>query len=245
MYYIEQKYGNDGFATWIKILRQLAVTEYHYLNLGSKPQVMFLSAKCKVSEETLLAIIQDLCDMGEFETFLWAENRVIFSIKFVAHVQDAYAKRSNKCIDLPGLLLLLEGLGVRKPHTTTDKLPLKGPVNPQSKEEYTKENETKGESVPALEEIKNLLFGESEKRWADEMKRLYGAWGADEFDKCYQHHNNGPAPPIALWQWKQKFGTWLSIKQKNENGIGTKTKGNAGQKSAQGNGQRTKWDWNV
>ena len=25
----------------------------------------------------------------------------------------------------------------------------------------------------------------------------------------------------------------------------TKTKGNAGQKSAQGNGQRTKWDWNV
>lgn len=140
MYYIEQKYGNDGFATWIKILRQLAVTEYHYLNLGSKPQVMFLSAKCKVSEETLLAIIQDLCDMGEFETFLWAENRVIFSAKFVAHVQDAYAKRSNKCIDLPGLLLLLQGLGVRKPNTTTDKLPLKGPVNPQSKEEYTKED---------------------------------------------------------------------------------------------------------
>jgi len=140
MYYIEQKYGNDGFATWIKLLRQLAVTDYHYLNLSSKPQVMFLSAKCKVSEETLLLIIQDLCDMGEFEAFLWQENRIIFSTKFVAHVQDAYAKRNNKCIDLPGLLLLLEGLGVRKPHTKADKLPLKGPVNPQRKEEYSKED---------------------------------------------------------------------------------------------------------
>jgi hypothetical protein len=140
MYYIEQKYGNDGFATWIKLLRQLAVTDYHYLNLSSKPQVMFLSAKCKVSEETLLLIIQDLCDMGEFEAFLWEESRVIFSTKFVAHVQDAYAKRNNKCIDLPGLLLLLEGLGVRKPHKELGKLPLKGPVNPQRKEEYSKED---------------------------------------------------------------------------------------------------------
>lgn len=32
MYYIEQKYNNDGYATWVKLLRQLAVTNYHFLN---------------------------------------------------------------------------------------------------------------------------------------------------------------------------------------------------------------------
>lgn len=165
MYYIEQKYGNDGFATWIKLLRQLAVTDYHYLNLSAKPQVMFLSAKCKVSEETLLLIIQDLCDMGEFEAFLWQENRIIFSTKFVAHVQDAYAKRNNKCIDLPGLLLLLEGLGVRKPHNELDKLPLKGPVNTQSKEEYSKEEETKGKKSKETTAVAVPFVGEVLEAW--------------------------------------------------------------------------------
>jgi len=156
MYYIEERYGNDGFATWIKILRQLAVTDYHYLNLFSKIELMFLASKCKISEDVLIAIINDLCELGEFDRELWAENRILFSEKFINHISDAYMKRNNKCITLEGLLHLLDSLGVRK----LGKFPLKDPVNPQSKEEYTKEKKTKVEYTPTFEENFDSAFDE-------------------------------------------------------------------------------------
>ena len=141
MYYIEDKYGNDGFATWIKILRQLAVNNHHYINLSEKVEIMFLSSKCKVSEETLISIINDLCELGEFDTILWKDKMIIWSEKFINHIQDAYNKRKNKCITYEGLLLLLDSLEGRK----LGKLPLKGGSNTQSKEEESKEEESKEE----------------------------------------------------------------------------------------------------
>ena len=52
MFYIEETYGNDGFSTFIKILRELAKTDFHYLDLSKKTTLMFLSAKCKISTKT-------------------------------------------------------------------------------------------------------------------------------------------------------------------------------------------------
>ena len=138
MFYIEERYGNDGFASWIKILRQLAVTDYHYLNLSNRVELMYLASKCKVSEDVLISIINDLTDMGEFDSDLWKNNKILFSVKFINHISDAYTKRNNKCITLPGLRVLLQGLGVLKPSKCT----LKGVDNPQSIVEYTKEDKT-------------------------------------------------------------------------------------------------------
>jgi hypothetical protein len=135
MYFIEQKYGNDGYATWVKILRLLAVTNYHFLDLSDKAQVMFLAAKCHVNEETLFKIINDLCELGQFHKQLWDENRVIFSEKFIIGIRDAYKKRNNKCINLPGLLTLLNDLGIRKLY----KQLREGSDNPQSKVKESKE----------------------------------------------------------------------------------------------------------
>lgn len=143
MYYIEEKYGNDGFATWIKILRQMAVTDYHFLSLSKKVDVMFLSSKCKVSEQVLISIIDDLAEMGEFEHDLWFESKVLFSVKFIDHIKDAYIKRNNKCITLEGLLTLLSSLGIRK----LGKVKSKVPVNPQTKVNYTKEDKSKEEQT--------------------------------------------------------------------------------------------------
>lgn len=114
MFYIEQKYGNDGYASWVKILRQLAVTNYHFLNLSDKIEFMYLSSKCKVTEETLRNIIQDLCDLKEFDNDLWVEYNIVFCEKFIESIQDAYKGRNNNCITLEGLLTLLPSLGVTK-----------------------------------------------------------------------------------------------------------------------------------
>lgn len=97
MHYIENKYGNDGYATWHKILEVLAKTDNHYLDLSEQRQLMFLSARCRVSEDVLKSIISDLAVMGAFDAELW-EVSVVWSDKFIDSIQYAYAKRSNSCI---------------------------------------------------------------------------------------------------------------------------------------------------
>jgi hypothetical protein len=137
MFYIEKKYGNDGFSTFIKILRELAKKEFHYLNLNEKSSKMFLAAKCNVSEETLVSIINDLCELGKFDKDLWSVN-IIWCQDFIDSIQDAYGKRNNKCITFDGLRTLLTSLGVKLP----SKLSLKVADKPQSIVEYSIEEQT-------------------------------------------------------------------------------------------------------
>jgi hypothetical protein len=98
-----------------------------------------LYGKCKVSEDVLMAIISDLVELGEFDAELWNENRIVWGAKFTDSIEDAYKKRSNKIFKREELLQLLVGLGVRKPPLRRGN----SPVNPQSKEEYSKEKNTK------------------------------------------------------------------------------------------------------
>lgn len=146
MYYIEETYGNDGFATFIKILRELAKTDYHYLDLSKKTTLMFLSAKCKVSVETLNTIIKDLVDLEKFDSQLWSEANIIWCQDFIDSIQDAYFKRSNDCITRNELVQLLIGKGILKPSlgsSKPSKSKTKGPVKPQSIEEETILNKKK------------------------------------------------------------------------------------------------------
>jgi len=142
MYYLEETYGNDGFAVFIKILRELARTDYHYLDLSKKTTLMFLSAKCKVTVSVLESIINDLVDLEKFDDELWNENKIIWCQDFIDSIQDAYSKRSNNCIDRNELLNLLISLGIRKPSKSNPK-PSKGAstgaVNPQRKVKKSKE----------------------------------------------------------------------------------------------------------
>lgn len=135
MFFIEQKYGNDGYATWFKILELLASTENHYLNLNNETDIMFTAAKCRVSEETLLSIITDLSKFGVIDAELW-DSKVLWCQIFIDSIQDAYSKRSNNCMSLEGLRGHLIGLGV-----------LKSPVKPQSKAKETILEDTKEEKV--------------------------------------------------------------------------------------------------
>lgn len=113
MFYIENKYGNDGYATWIKILRQLAVTNYHYLNLSEYSELMFLSSKCKISEDKLNLIITDLCNIGEFNKELWQQNKIVFSEKFIENIKDAYVRRKNECVNMYTLCIHLYSSGIQ------------------------------------------------------------------------------------------------------------------------------------
>jgi hypothetical protein len=162
MYYIEQKYGNDGFASWFKILESLAVTEFHFLNLNEETELMFLASKCRVSEETLLNILDDLSRLGEINAEMWLA-KIIWSDKFIESIQDAYSKRSNECMSFEGLRLHLRCLGV-----------IKGDVKPQSKVKDIKLNESKEDepsSPPVFSFLNSLIsLGVEDQTAKDWMK---------------------------------------------------------------------------
>lgn len=194
MFYIEQKYGNDGFATWVKILRQLAVTNYHYLNLNDRIEFMFLSSKCKVSELILNEIISDLCDLGEFNKTLWVENKILFNEKFIESIQDAYIKRNNKCITLNGLFLLLISLGVRK----LSKIVLEVPVNTQSIVEETIVKEKKVNNIPVENEFLNYCKEVLKEKYSGlefSLKSKYKSWVENNW-------KDGHEKPIKNWKTK-------------------------------------------
>lgn len=141
MFYIENKYGNDGYATWIKILRQLAVTNYHYLNLSEYKSRAFLSSKCKISEEKLIEIITDLCFIGEFNKELWEQNKIVFSEKFIENIKDAYSRRKNECVNMFTLCIHLYSSGVQSAYINSINVhanPKKSDINTHSRVEYSK-----------------------------------------------------------------------------------------------------------
>lgn len=108
MFYIENKYKNDGYATWYKILETLAQTDNHFIDLSESVELMFLASKCNISESLLIEIIEDIVKLGEFDSDLW-KIRVIWCQKFIDHVQTAYIKRSNECITRGQLIKILVG----------------------------------------------------------------------------------------------------------------------------------------
>jgi|GEM_PF-2168964 len=213
MFYIEETYGNDGFATFVKLLRELAKKEYHYLDLSHKTTLMYLAAKCKVSKEVLEAIINDLVDLGKFNSILWNENKIIWCQDFIDSIQDAYIKRNNKCMTLDGLFTLLDSLGVRKLSKST----LKGTGNTQTILKYTKEKENK---VNDIEERK--------LKFADTLKPFLSVYGKDMiFDfYCYWTEPNKSNTKFKqelqkTWDTKRRLQTWCD----NDSKFGNKSKG--------------------
>ena len=153
MFYIEQKYGNDGYASWFKILESLASTDDHFLNLNSQMDLLFLSAKCRVDDVKLLAILNDLSMLGEIDEFLWM-NKIVYSHKFVESIQDAYTRRTNKCMDYDSFCIHYRGLCT----TITLEKYRNSNRNPQSKVKETKPKETKEEDSKEDFDFKKSLL---------------------------------------------------------------------------------------
>ena len=100
--FIEAKYGNDGYASWFKILESLAKTPDHYINLNDEIEKVFLANKCKIKLEVLEAILDDLAMLGSINKILW-KKRIIWSEIFIESIKDTYKKRSSIALDFETL----------------------------------------------------------------------------------------------------------------------------------------------
>lgn len=212
MFYIEQKYGNDGYSTWFKILESLASTDDHFLNLSNEMEILFLSAKCRIEKERLICILDDLCTLGEIDKFLWM-NRIVYSAKFIESIQDAYYRRSNKCMNYDSFCIHYSGLCT----TITLQEYQKKYNNPQSKVNYTKVKESKEDNteetkpkkskieIPSLDEFFNYVltieeFAPKFESLKYSIQSKYESWIENGWK---DGHNND------IKQWKTKLKNTL------------------------------------
>jgi hypothetical protein len=94
MFYLEDKYQNDGYACWFKLLEQLGKADRHYIDIADELSWLYLASYCKVDEQRLRLIIDDLIRLDEFDKELY-QYGILYNEKFVLSVQDAYRKRTN------------------------------------------------------------------------------------------------------------------------------------------------------
>lgn len=131
MFFIRQRYGAEGYAVWFMLLEELGKSNFHFLDLQSEVEFLYLSANFGVSENLILEIIELLVKLEEFDAELWRE-KILWNQKFTDSIKDAYKKRSNEVITKSELIEFLEAKGRIKPDKLRPKPGIIEPIAPKN-----------------------------------------------------------------------------------------------------------------
>lgn len=102
VFILEQKYGNDGYALWFKLLELLAVTDGHYVDFNDHTDLEFFAAKSKIDSELALEIIDQLATLKAIDRELW-KHKVVWCQNFVNNLSELYARRRISLPQKPSL----------------------------------------------------------------------------------------------------------------------------------------------
>ncbi len=186
MFILEQKYGNDGYAFWFKILELLASNEGHYYDCRNIAKWQFLQAKTHLSENICIEILTLLANLKAIDPELW-NQKVIWSDNFVTGISDVYRNRRVETPPKPTFLL------VEIPYI--DKVSTD--INPQSKVKERKGKERKGKALSLTDD-----------EWIQELKKNPAYNGLDieaEQGKCLAWFQNK-----GITVSRQRFLNWLN-----------------------------------
>ena len=131
MFILEQKYGNDGYAFWFKLLELLGTTEGHFLHLENSADWEFLQAKTRLYGDKCREILDLLARLDAIDRELWESHRVVWSQNFVDGIAPVYGNRGVETPSKPSFY-------TRKPSDGG----VSTPENPQSRVEESRVEES-------------------------------------------------------------------------------------------------------
>lgn len=100
LFIVEQKYGNDGYSFWFKLLEFLGSKEGHYLDCNDIADMEFLQAKTRLDAETVFNILDLLAGLEAIDKELWAA-KVVWTQGFIDRISDVYVNRRQKTPERP------------------------------------------------------------------------------------------------------------------------------------------------
>ncbi len=110
---LQNRFGNDGYAVWFKLLEKLASSEGHIIDCRNPMRWQLLVAYFGIDEITTVEIFKLLVEIEAIDKELWA-SRVIWCQKLVDNVAHVYTNRRR---EKPLKPVITDD----KPITTTEK----------------------------------------------------------------------------------------------------------------------------
>ena len=98
MYVLEQRFGNNGYAFWFKILELLGTSIGHFIDCRNNAQWEFLQSKTHLNEDACNEILNLLAKLDAIDLQLWQEFRVIWVENFVKGISDVF---KNRRVEIP------------------------------------------------------------------------------------------------------------------------------------------------
>jgi DNA mismatch repair ATPase MutL len=222
MFIIEQRFGNDGYAFWFKLLECLGNAEGHYLTLDNPVDWEFLQAKTKLGEGFLRQILDLLSILGAIDSKLWSENQVVWSDHFVEGVSEVYRNRKLETPTKPSFLQKkprnAQVSSVRNPENQ-DNSEVSTVRNPQSKVKESKVNNTSSgentdESAKPTPDSKERLQPTEEEEAILEFQQTIPGWPFEaKRDLGFIRELAEDYPGIDILQTLKDLKTWQADKK--------------------------------
>jgi len=137
MFILEQRYGNDGYAFWFKLLELLGTSEGHFIDCNDLSTREYLQSVTRTDANICTEILNLLSNLQAIDTQLWETSCIIWSDNFVKGLSDVYR---NRRVENP-----------IKPPIYTQESASNGittPRNPQSKVKESKVKESNNPLTP-------------------------------------------------------------------------------------------------
>ena len=208
MFILEQRYGNDGYAFWFKLLELLGKNEGHFLDVSDSAGWEYLTSYTRNDDKTCTEILDLLVKLDAIDGELW-ESKVIWCQKFVDGISDVYKRiRRIEIPCKPDKLTRKPPIGGINSHDNPAKDTLVGinsHDNPQSKVKESKVKESKVDI--------SFIKCQSLSMTRDEYDKLIGLYGKDRVDAKLEYAENYAPLAKKYKSLYRTIGNWL----KNDN----------------------------
>lgn len=156
---LQNRFKNDGYAAWFKLLEKLSSTDDHYLDCSNPIKWQLLIAHLGLDEITTVDIINLLVEMQAIDKTLW-DSRIIWCQNLVNNLADVYKNRRRELPQKPLNIVDKPITTVEKGISTIDK-PLS---TEQSRVEYSKVNNSKVNNIKkdSYGEFNNVFLSKEE-----------------------------------------------------------------------------------
>jgi DnaD/phage-associated family protein len=126
MFILEQRFKNDGYAFWFKLLETLGGAKGHIIDCSNDGVWEFLQAKTHLDDKTCTEILNKLATLQAIDTELWQEKKIVWCQNFVDGIADVYR---NRRIGIPVKPSFYNGKPTDEAVSTTENTQSKGNDN--------------------------------------------------------------------------------------------------------------------